>query len=623
MIVPSAVELNSVRYRLHEPADPPYREFTEPALIRQPEIAGSSFQGARESRPDLLSWKLDNWAGGEGTKVFDSSRAEHRRTYQTSSGPVTISSPGKLSLGLALTESLAIAAGDIAASGPYLGFQGSNVWVFHDELAKFRSTGIDTWTAVTTGAGVDTVRAPVLTWAGALWACYNTAFLRKITTGSNVAWTNVGVNGAIVVDSRVFFLTGSSPATLRQQQTSSAGTSGTTVYSIEGITSANSSSFAATGSKIYFTMANAGEEPRLFLYDGAAGIERMRLPHGFRMDIAVPIADNLEMLNDVIFIGGWFEGDRDTAALLFVHEDTSGTIGLIRDDTAIRITGISATGKNELLIGTRQSGSLVEVYRYDMATGGLSLFTRKTGFAADRQVVSIQRGDNAYFFGIGPQTYSGTAVGSVERTTVSGTGRYAATTQVTHPIWDFDLPAEEKILTEVEMHVESMPAGTSVSLAFSFDGGADVTTDRNGTALTLSSPSLRTLFLMDDKFRWCQPKITLDTTNTANTPVVLSVTLRATTVNFIQLYEVAVDLMDDLAGARRTGQQITGAAKLANLRTLRDNKAVFDFKPFYASSSMRQYPGPTAATKKCVVRDMNVSETQQGQGFARLVLREI
>lgn len=141
---------------------------------------------------------------------------------------------------------------------------------------------------------------------------------------------------------------------------------------------------------------------------------------------------------------------------------------------------------------------------------------------------------------------------------------------VEHSATDFDYPGTPKTLLDVTVITDPLPAGTSVSAKVSVDGDTYValsgTHSTTGDTKHTFAASTSTTSLVGDIF---QIRLELDTTDTAETPVLRQVSARATGAAHTLEWVLAVD-----TGA--VGSQAPHAI-LDDLRALVENRAVVSF----------------------------------------------
>lgn len=590
-----------------------YEEIGKSTILRQGDVAGST-QTEREARPETLAWKLDEWSGGEGVEVFDPSEESHKSRYKTSTAAVDVSTRGKISLGRDVTDSLASTA---ATTGPFLVQAGGNPWVGYGGTLKERTTSPDTWTTRTSGMtrikGMDTL-------AGHVYMGGHNEVMRRRSAGAGPTQVTTN-NGQCPIVSQGYlwwfnFTSATGVLDLRRaalvaSSFTFAGTQmGTVSYDFPGASVVSSP--VSYGPNIFFVIqpSETSDEARLMVFDGNAVVERKKFPEGFRIYDTLNPVQSVAAMNDTIFVAGFYnQGSTTDASVEWVDaRGFSGNLGNIRKGTALKAVSVTNTSRNELLVGLSDG----KVFRYDMGTGGISLFA---DLGSGKAVYDAVAQDGYYYYGWSDATNIG----------VKRSSNYVASSTVTHPIWHFGYPAADKILYEIEVQTETLASGASVEIQVVVDDTTTVTTDINGATMAHTSGA-RSRFTLNTTGRFFQPKIVLKTSNTANTPVLLNVTLRAQANNKISYYMLDLDLTDQHGGHRVPGRAITGRKAASELRALKDAGGTFSMVlPYRSPDNPYPHEATTANTKTVMFAaeddafQMRLTETKS---VCRLLLRE-
>ena len=682
-IVPAAVSLNGVNYRLKEDTqEPAYREYiqprVEPRYTRYDDVGFS--RPSLIGRQDVLTWRWDDWSKGEGQRFIDRQDPDSfRRYYFNSTGAVDVLTPGQVSLGYQLTQSYASGATTYSV-GPYLALTKfdatnnvNNLCLFVD--GKVITMGaVDTWTdkgGVMAAAG-NLIAGPAAYNGGGMYICSSdgsgaagSSRVRKVTwdgTTETVATQQASANMdmPVVADNRLYVVyDGGNKLVLRQ--TAMSGTlplAITDVYTADG--TGSEAGMDALGPRIHIVTQMDGEEPRIHIYDGKQGYERWRAPVGFRMQ-TTPY-DAARFLGDVFYMAGYFNIDgKKRSSVVFVTPSRTDTLGIIRDKLEEGLAQVLLpTPKNLLLIGTgRTSGVTSKVFVHDAANDGISqLFD---ALPSTFEVTSMMNLDGRYYIACRAAA-SGTAgeirvyrtanmdadqytssAGGMTSTASSNNNRYSSSALILSSIYDLGYPEEYKLIHDVTLETEPLPSGSSVTVALVDETGTVISTDVDSNTMTYSTASgvTKTWKISGVKAsdgsgvtRRCKRlsiQLTLNAgTNAATTPVVQGVTVHVSPLGFYKLYDMLVSLGDESAGSRILGQTVSGEKQLNNLKALiptnPSSQTVVAYIPHYTTGNQRQLPEGQVETETpvaCRVKDMDIRLDRKGNGFAKVTLEEI
>lgn len=637
---PSHVEIDSTRYAIIKGS---YEEWVESDVLRDTRISGAS-RPAFEPRPDVRTWRIDDWSAGEGHKFWDTSQDNHpsQRGFLTIAGgqSVDVRVPGQVKLGLdGQTQSIDL--GGSIGYGPFLAIVGGNLWAAYDAVTK-EQTGVDTWTARTSGMNAQHIEGPVSgTMSGLFIAGVRSGAdggVRRVTSAGNTSWVAETSRSPLVADNRVYYLVrGTTTSTLKYSglDAAVAGTVATTFAGIGSTYAGDPIQSVAIGSRIYTLIFNDGESARLWVLENGAGRE-ICVFEGLLLKVPGSRKQPMCVVNGVVFVAGYeineanvkvgrvdyFDGDKPGTVFTTQYLYDAGTM-----TSDFYFTGCFPGQADELIVLNNFSGGLAPgFYSYSMRTGG---FARLIGDGSSGHGSGAYI-DGTYYWGHNP--YPTIANTLIFRSLSSGSGKYVPQATITEPIWDGDMPDTEKILREIEVQTETLASGTSVEVQVVLDGTTSVTTDANGAAMAHSSGT-RTIFTVsgtstERAFRFLTPKILLKTSNTANTPILYSVTYRFTPVaTKLRFFEFELDCMNETATHRRTGRQLTGSKIKATLEALRDSTSnrIFTFTP-YIKGSDAPWPGPTETQHNAMfvggIPNGKFSVNEKGQGVFRMRLQK-
>jgi hypothetical protein len=661
---PQAVELNGITYRLYESPDfIPYREYSEPKIVSQPDIAGSS-RPSRNARPDLLEWVTDDWSGGEGQQYINIADEDTFKRYDyNSSGAVNVLTAGEISLGFAWATSKSDAGS--YQQGPYLAQTRYNSSNNPRNLAylvdhKLWSMGaIDTWTdkgTVAADAG-NKIAGPARYQGGFIFAAYkdgsgaaNSSRVRRIiwdgttlTTATLGATEVSNAENALPADSRLHVLLDSSGHCKLYRwdlDNATLTTAFTLVYTGKG--TGSESGHTALGNQVHVVTQYANEEPRVHIWDGAKGFERWIAPDGFRMD-TTPF-NGASFLGDILYMGGYFRAPflaKDIPTLAFAAPGRTGTVGKIRENVPLegRIHVLTPTDDNIMLLGVYDSANdKAAVFVYDAVNAAIS---QLTDWASDALPVSVQRLNEWIFMGTRRSAVGSSSTIDIFRTTAGGSGTYSASAAVRSSVWDYGYSKETKLLHTLTVDCEPLPANTSVTFTITDETGTVISTDAQGNTMTFNTTSGTTKSwqisglnsagsaAVSRTGKRFYVTMTLATSASGSTPVVFAWTLKASILGQEKFFDMVLSIEDDTESQRQLPVTAAGEIQAENLRDLWDSNACFIFNPRFASGNSDWLPEGTSLgsasrwPKAVKVIQLDMRLTEKGNGFARVSLQEV
>jgi len=603
------VELNGIKYRIAEDAEgeglvlvgdslrPPNTQVVQGA-------DGQKFQ----MRPDILLWTITDWSGGEGQNVFDNAMADRHWRLD---GLDPFSLPGKLFLGPTWVETLAdggsstgltmalaqamdglwavdtesagaadvfqwndstkkwgaaVANTDGAAGGPAAigGAAGDAKNLYYIEAATdevYRYDG-STWTLLNNQTSA-TGASPMIAFGDYLYIADLVNFkvyeISKVTantatpetaivdySSSESAVINSGLGQLFKGDDRLYFMQVMSDETVVWEitPTTAAGTGfGVDSIRFEGIR--GESAWTHNGTLFVVGTDNASvEQNRAIMYWQPGGnygtLGWVRQERGVTTAAGPAVGGNA--------------GGMLTSA--FALAPTDGSISAANARTSLWIVD-SVSGGFAMVtsVGNHWSGAAAETIAEDIVEfRGQYFLTVDSG--ADQEVMKTVQG-----------TYS--TLG----------GRFES------PLWDADL-AEDKTLTSIQIACEALPANTTLIVKYSLNGagyttlGTYSTTGGTGTTYIASTDSAQVVF------QSLRVGIDLTTSDDTVTPVLLAVNVRAKAQQKQRRWRAILDLSDDQHG---TGQSLSGAQKIAYIKTAGDSGTVLDFKNGYENRLPNTY----------------------------------
>lgn len=637
---PTHVQINGKDYSLVE-GEGSFENSGEPRLVQQGDIAGAS-RPSKTARPDILSWKWDDWSLGEGTRFVRSDDPDTFSAYQDSDDAVDIAMVGELRRGrngATLTNSLTTAARAVLARGQ-IGSSGFG-YLSYDSSTNVR-LGLLTTTTMTDVAlitSVSAIRGQPVSVGARVWVPTSTGLF--MYDGAVTDWTSTlsGEHSNPVISSgRLYFTRDVTAGTELYQASLETANQHVLVGTIAG--EVKSACTESDGDNVYVLVSNSSDSSFLYRWDGTALTEFAAVPHYFRTSqLKRP---TMRAVNGVLFVGGYIPADNSTEfdqpCLLFFTESESGIVVTmetlrLRTAGARRITALEVGPKDTLLIGLEAptGAALTDlVMAYDLRTGGFSHYMRPDSLSSATNSLHV----SSFFFAGGSTSFlvnhlsaSNTVLGFREK------GR-DATTKVAGPIWDFDLPEEEKILLSAEVHTSALAAGDIVELSFVLDDSTVITTDATEAANSLrheTDGATRKNFTMTDTgteriFRFLEPRVEITGTGaTQGTtgPTVYSVSMRATTAGTQQFLNARISLSNQSGKSRVPGRSVTARKQQEELEALftSTSNRVFDVKPFYEKPG-GQYP-KTSDTYVCVLHSYRFIYDRPGEGECAVTFRVI
>lgn len=666
MLFPNEIELNDIGFRLYaEPGVDSFREYAEPKQQSDPDVAGSS-RPSKNARPDILLRRQDNWSGGEGDVFFDRSSDQSARMYYYSDGPVDVLTPGRIKLGLNTTQSKSaiatITAGGhlvktkFAAANPRnLGlFVNGNLWTM---------AALDTWTdrgniAATAG---NTVYGPPRTHFGKCWVAMadgsggaSTSRIRTVIwdgavlTTATYAGSNPNRQSPLPTDGHIYVLADVG-GNLKLE---SAALTGATALT-SPVHAVNDQAYVAgadtLGHLVYYLASDLSEEPEVYIWDGATGKGRVKMPEGFRTDTS-PIM-NARFLGDLLYVAGWqmaLDGTED-GVLSYVAPGRSGTVGVVREDLPSpldvpRLGCVFPSVGNRLLAAAYTAGR-GQVFLYDTSPGtaGLSQYI-SVAVSGSEIISSIEYVDGMYFFAVRDQPIGTSGNVRVLRTLRPGTtGYHPSSVQVISSWDDFGYREERKLLHRLTVETGPLPANTRVRFQLEDEAGNIIKTDRLGADLIHDQPGTTTkTFELSGLNQEADPiartaklvrvNMILENQNgaTDRSPSVESWTLEATMSGFAYFYDVVLSLEDMQANDRLLDKQVSGEQQAQVIRDIirfrGANPQVVKYHPRYAEGSDRLGVPPGGFTEWPIpveVVDFDLRLKDKGNGFVRLKMREL
>ncbi len=158
------------------------------------------------------------------------------------------------------------------------------------------------------------------------------------------------------------------------------------------------------------------------------------------------------------------------------------------------------------------------------------------------------------------------------------------------PVWDWDIPDINKVLTQIDVVTQPLPANTSITMDYQ-DNEDGAWTEITAPASASTTGSTTHTFAVwgtaaaptTVTFRNLKWRVGLRSSDGTSTPTVRSVTARATVIDYQESFEFLVDITDDTSTHHLAGQQLSGHQKADLLTTYKSNKSLVAFEDHYTS----------------------------------------
>jgi hypothetical protein len=297
-----------------------------------------------------------------------------------------------------------------------------------------------------------------------------------------------------------------------------------------------------------------------------------------------------------------------------------GTLGHVRNERGVDITSIPAVSGNANTLLTsaftlppRDPGAATDsgaIWVVDAVSGGFFQLTDLAPWSGsdDATVLEFVEFQGQYFVSVSD------LAADLDNLVSSRVLYNTAGGIIETPEWDAGL-AEDKTLTSIQIGCEALEANTTIAVEYSLDEGAYVSA---GTALSTDGSVGTTYVISTDSapvtFQKLRVKVNLTTTNTANTPVLTAINVRAKATQKQRAWRAILDCSDDQHG---TSQSYSGTQKISNIKTA-GSAGVVDFKNGYEDRRANQYEQVDVT-----VDNYQIIMTRAGEGIAVVDLVEV
>ena len=620
------VQLGSYKYRLASNSlDAHYTAKLVALNASNAQVTQSSDQQL-DLNPDSLVWENTDWSGGEGSKKWDSQKAN---MYDISYRVDALHTPGSLRLANTVETSGINRTGTLVkASDKLFHFSSSDdtIGTYSGNLAN------TTWDEQDAGTISDSdyfgVRGDgdgkhIFMPIGSLDDIYR--YEPHATYTSDMADTDKWVDDdsqavfdrpLVKIGNKIFVvhLDGSKVSVVEYSTTATPTVSPTEIFvAYEGNLDAGSNQgIVCRGDNELFVCVRtkAGESILYRITPASAlgeafGTEVGRFP-GFSVDC-------IWFASGVLFLAGTSTTTGvDKRTIYYIKGTELGSFGLIRQDESftneklITSTDASRMDRTFFLAPTGSASDYWTLFTIDLLTGAIF---GGPEFSAVRDPNSV-----VDFLG---RTFVSENKGSSSTQTYRTASTYATSGELFSSVHDFQL-ADEKTLLSIRLSTEPLPANTSVQLYYQKDqngtwtsaGTAYSTTGGTNTTYEISTNS------SSIKFNNLQLKIKLTTSDASATPVVRAVSVRATPSETVKEWDLVLDVTN--ADANAQGTSYTGATLIDNIQTAADAENVIQFLNGYESGSAGSYD-----TYETIIKQYGIQLTSPGEGTIVVRLRQV
>lgn len=630
--------LGSIEIRLADWRPRPYQHYLLESYEERQDIAGTDVR-AEAQRARVREWKIDDWSGGFGYPIWTQAtpnRYNAARNVCPEYRDINYS-------GLVLGPEVATASDDspttfVPASPGYLWYgslpdntyltvYGTKTQAIHpwlDSTSNFDAT------AVTAGSASGVARGIADPGDGYLYvldSADNDIYKVDADGASNVLHTDRsaitpqwgGSNTAITAfRGEVYVLGGGGDLHRIDRSTTNTSTRVVDAFYASGGTSilydAVNRIVSSDVGPLWFHPTRYGTD--VWEYNAAedsASIIFQLGPNAHPWSIA--------FVGGFVFVAYSEPINRSIGPNLYLRYFRGGQSGVLGPFTNVAdgyLPSIAGTYQDRFILFTAdhvQAGSNFDLWVYDLGEGALhhwaegALQPLTSGAGAHSRLlgqdVLVQSNDdgNRRVEVVSLDQYATLASGNAYLTT----GRY-----------DFDMPGVQKLLMEINVLTEPLPANTTIEIQYSLDGGSwqdnslDITTDGvTSTTFDLTGEN--------DSFYELELRIFLTSTSSSATPTIRGITTRALPTAVEEYWDLEIDMNSQMW--QTSGDTIHTPGIISALQALKTNKQVVTFtNPWEVDN----YIGESSLTDSVTVvsvrtPDAHAAETDR---YASLRLRK-
>lgn len=601
------VKLDTYEFQIDKSVDSSYVHRIYNLQAEKLDITG--WPGKQQLGNDTLMWTADDWAGGEGNRIyyqddfdkyFISGALNPRIRGELTARPlraVTSSGSGATSVGDAV----------FTARG--------NVYRLNANTLYFLNVNTLRWVTMGSGYGLPTAGAGDFSYA---YTLSSATLARHGPFGYDLAdTTSAGPAddpiGAALMDGTLYGWTG---AELWNYDIANWDTWAADHYAL--VHSAGATPTGAWGSAwygdivatenslVYWRSAYGVSE--VFEYKNGVGYPLWTAPKGFA------IRSSCYQNGVVYFAGHWGAAGEGWGALYAIPLDSFRPtflkwIGKL-EGLHYNMPHIASSYGNEIILS---SGS-EHVYVYDAQYDSLSVLDFKDGatFSAlitygDKRFV----GDTAEMNG-----YDDDEPG--ERATGFNTSDITALdATLTSSKWDYDYPTESKTLVSFHLTFSPLLSGQFIDVAYKLDDATDWTALTQVTASTPGASTGRVVIPVSvgGPFYQMQYRVTLTSSTGVLAPILYGITAETALVRKREEWELVIRLKDESSRTRPSHREVEGPTLRDWLESVVQSGTTVTFLDGYRYENVNQY-----TTETVIVKEMTDVIVEQGEGSARIIL---
>lgn len=540
----------------------PYRHIYADTVEARRDVAGTDAR-AEAQRTTVREWKLDDWTGGFGNATW---RPEQGNVYNIARNMMPEYRSTSYS-GLTLGPNVSTAADDSPATfSPAVAgdlFYGRDVAETALTVYGIKNQALHPWlpstsrfdaTAVTAGAAgtnIDGVADPE---DGYLYVLDDIGDVYKVDPGgatntlhadlsamSSPKWGSAGNTAILAYRGEVYLLGGQGDMHRLDRSTTNTSTRVVDAFYTTPVVAADFTDRITTSDvgPVWFHPTISGVD--VWEYNVAEDSSSII----YRIDEPV-YPWGIAFYGGFVFIGysTSLNSESPNVYLRYFRGGQEGTLGPFIDTAESYAVTFGGNYQGRFIIvkasEENSPNDPFELFAYDLGAGarhhlatginGTSTHAKAPGpprLLGKQLLVPSSSGASTYRVElVDLEAYSTASAGDA----YLDTGRY-----------DFDLPGTLKLLSDVTVNLDALPANTSVQIQYSLDGGA---WQNNGIDITVDGTTSQTFNMasQNDTFYELELRIMLNSTTSSAAPVIRSITARAIPVSVQEYWDIKVSL---------------------------------------------------------------------------------